>query len=389
MSVANLLVYLFNLARSGNSAKATSGINAMTEPGDSMEAFEQDTLKSGGGLSDPVLVHKLVHESRQALDWLLSRDDTLNLSVVSRCGGHSHPRTHRCPPRPDGAPVPVGWRLIQALKQNLQTIEQLTSTSVTGLAMDEKGVKLTVSGDRKILATSVVLTSGGFGGQVTGLLKEYAPELVNMATTNGPWANGDGVRLAISAGAATRDMEQVQIHPTGFVDPQHPDSPTKFLAPEALRAHGGVLLDSNGKRFANELDRRDALTSAISKHCPTAHLVLTDAMVESFGRSTLQFYAKKGLFTRYENLEMLAEAIGANRKLLLEEFERYDKQQQSDFFGKTYFPAPLLPDTVYWKALVTPCVHYTMGGVEINQEAEVLNKNKQPIPGKKLVGKLC
>lgn len=108
--------------------------------------------------------------------------------------------------------------------------------------------------------------------------------------------------------------------------------------------------------------------------------MLTDAIVENFGRSTLQFYAKKGLFTRYENLEMLAAAIGVERKLLQEEFERYDGQ--SDPFGKTYFPAPLLPDTVYWEALVTPCVHYTMGGVKINQDAAVLDKNNKATPGK-------
>lgn len=236
---------------SGNSAKATSGINAMTEPNDSMEAFEQDTLQSGGGLSDPTLVHKLVHESPGALEWLKSQDDTLNLNVVSRCGGHSHPRTHRCPARPDGAPVPVGWRLIQALKRSFHNIEQQTSTIVTNLVIDDKIIRLTVSGDHEISASSVVLTSGGFGGQTTGLLKEYVPQLVNMATTNGPWANGDGVRLAMSVGAAICDMEQVQIHPTGFVDPQHPDSPTKFLAPEALRAHGGILtIQADGSQMS-------------------------------------------------------------------------------------------------------------------------------------------
>jgi aspartate oxidase len=60
-------------------------------------------------------------------------------------------------------------------------------------------------------------------------------------TTNGPWATGDGVKLGRSINAKMVDMEAVQVHPTGFVDPKDRDASTKFLAPEAIRGSGGIL----------------------------------------------------------------------------------------------------------------------------------------------------
>jgi hypothetical protein len=73
------------------------------------------------------------------------------------------------------------------------------------------------------------------------------------------------VRLATAAGvsAGTCDLDQVQVHPTGFVDPANPDAKTKFLAAEALRGAGGLLLDARGGRFVREVERRDVVTAAM------------------------------------------------------------------------------------------------------------------------------
>lgn len=218
--------------------KATSGINAI-EPlnKDTREIFIKDTLASGAGSSRPDLVTKLVDESPSALDWLVKEsvfDDTgvpsLDLSAVSRCGGHSVGRTHRCPAQ-NGRPVPVGWKLVDTLKKRLASfsnVQVMTNTRVLGLSSsDNKKSVIDVTVLRKdpetdieekesIAADAVILASGGFGGQ-TGeylpdgkhtLLSEFAPQLVHTATTNGPWANGDGVRLGLSIGAGMRDMVQ-------------------------------------------------------------------------------------------------------------------------------------------------------------------------------------
>ncbi|ORZ23972.1 FAD binding domain-containing protein [Absidia repens] len=400
----------------GNSMKASSGINAV-EPknNDTMDDFYQDTIQAGHG--QPELVRKLVQESPSALAWLTEAG--VDLSVVSQCGGHSRARTHRCPPGPNGMPVPVGFKLVDTLKKRAQQlgIDMQTNARVTSLLLNNHNSNqspssywtLTINGDTELKADSLVLTSGGFGGQIHAsmenniptLLKEYAPQWVDRATTNGPWANGDGVRLGLALGAATIDMDQVQIHPTGFVDPSDPDAMTKFLAPEALRAYGGILLNAQGQRFVNELTTRDKLTQAILAQTHNdgnggpvvIYLVLSEQAAKDFGASTLGFYAKKGLVqeikrddnqTANEDVTLtLARAMGLDDATTLTmTFKDYDGYTEKDPFGKTRFPSKMLTSPGYWLARITPCVHYTMGGLKINTDAQILSKdNETPIPG--------
>jgi succinate dehydrogenase/fumarate reductase flavoprotein subunit len=92
------------------------------------------------------------------------------------------------------------------------------------------------------------------------LLKKHRPELWDLPTTNGDHCTGDGQKLAMAIGAKAIDLEKVQVHPTGLVDPKDPEAKVKFLAAEALRGVGGLLLDAEGQRFADELGHRDYVT---------------------------------------------------------------------------------------------------------------------------------
>jgi aspartate oxidase len=98
-----------------------------------------------------------------------------------------------------------------------------------------------------------------------GILASHRPELLALSTTNGDHATGDGLHLALAlpAPAGVCDLDQVQVHPTGFVDPANPAAKTKFLAAEALRGAGGLLLDARGARFVREVERRDVVTAAM------------------------------------------------------------------------------------------------------------------------------
>ncbi|VDO35420.1 unnamed protein product [Brugia timori] len=97
----------------------------------------------------------------------------------------------------------------------------------------------------EISGKAVVLTTGGFScdhSKEDSLLQEFAPEKADFPTTNGPWATGRGVKMARAMGAALVGMHNVQIHPTAFVDPKDPAAATKFLAAEALRGKGAILV---------------------------------------------------------------------------------------------------------------------------------------------------
>lgn len=81
-------------------------------------------------------------------------------------------------------------------------------------------------GAQMLPAAAVVLATGGFAAS-RQLLQAHCPTAASLATTNGPWATGDGLQLGACLGADTLHLDQVQVHPTGFVDPQAPDAPTK------------------------------------------------------------------------------------------------------------------------------------------------------------------
>eukprot|EP00439_Symbiodinium_sp_Y106_P064986 s588_g10.t1 len=294
----------------GNSAKASSGMNgagteAQKELGirDSVDQFVEDTLSSGDGLSRRKLVETLAR---------------LGLTDVVQLGGHSTQRTHRFPHSAEGKPQPVGWTLISSLRKIIETdlkdsVRVHTKSAFQeGLIMEGRravGLKYSdEAGTTHSLFGTVVLAAGGYANdhQDRSLLDRFTPELAKLPTTNGPFATGDVIKALLQQdlGAQTTLMDKVQIHPTGFLEVKQPNFHTKFLAPEALRGCGAILL-CGGKRFANELGRRDYLTKEVFEHCTplqgnpefpiAAAMLLTQEAVDKYGASSMGFYKFKGL----------------------------------------------------------------------------------------------
>jgi succinate dehydrogenase/fumarate reductase flavoprotein subunit len=108
----------------------------------------------------------------------------------------------------------------------------------------------------------VIIATGGYAADFSkgSLLEQFRPDLLHLPTTNGDHCTGDGIKMAMAIGASTVDMKWVQVHPTGLVDPKEPDSKLKFLAAEALRGVGGLLLNREGDRFCDDLGKRDYVT---------------------------------------------------------------------------------------------------------------------------------
>jgi len=386
----------------GNSAKATSGINGVptewqAKAGihDTVDFFKADTIKSGDGLNLLPLVDVLVHDSKDAVDFLTSFG--VDLSEVSRCGGHGVPRTHRA--KPTQKPMNIGMEIISkmlaAVNAKKETIEVLTQAKVTSLLTDltgaVSGVKYEKDGQEHTLPSrAVILTCGGYSADRAGFLRQHAPHLENVPTTNGPFATGDGVRMGAAVGAHLLHMDKVQVHPTAFINPADPNNPTKFLAAEALRAVGGVMLNSNGRRFTNELGRRDHTSDAILRSCtplfpqgtPASFLILNAAAVSAFGEAAVGFYTSKGFFQQFEHSRAFAEKYGIDPAVLAQTLETYNKNVDGtpDEFGKDFFPTKISPDEAIHVSIITPAVHYTMGGLEIDPHAKVMSTQHGAIP---------
>merc|ERR1712157_195690 len=175
----------------------------------------------------------------------------------------------------------------------------------------------------------MVFASGGFGADFgsDSLLAMYRPDLLHLPTTNGEHCTGDAIKMGEAIGAKSIDLEWVQVHPTGLVKPDDPDAMIKFLAAEALRGVGGLVFDANGKRFANELGRRDYVTGEMWKNKPPFRLCLNKAAGEEIIWHC-KHYTGRGVMKYYDSGADLAKDMGVPLKTLEDEHEQHYQASQ-------------------------------------------------------------
>ena len=346
---------------------------------DSVELMELDTMIGGKGINDPELVETLCANSADAIDWLDEHGITLH--NVSSFGGASVKRIHR-PVNAEGKTVSVGSYMIPLLQENCEKagVKMMLDTTATEILTDANGAAVGVkatgaSGETvTVNAKAVVLATGGFGANLDMVVK-YKPELKGFMTTNAPGIQGQGIEMAQAIGAATVDMDQIQIHPTV-------EANTAALITEGLRGDGAILINEGGKRFIDEVGTRDVVSAAeIAQTGSYSWLVVDQAMVDA--SSVIQGYIKKGYTVTGATYEELGKAMGVDAAAFAETMEKwngYVEAKNDPDFGRTSFANPL-NTAPYYAVKVTAGVHHTMGGLKINANTEVLNEKGEVIPG--------
>ncbi|BDH15905.1 L-aspartate oxidase [Streptomyces hygroscopicus] len=253
----------------GSTRWAQGGIAAALGDGDTPEQHLADTLVAGAGLCDETAVRALVTEGPAAVHRLIStgaRFDTAPGSdeiALTREGGHHRRRIAHAGGDATGAEI--SRALVEAVRAaGLRTIENaLVLDLLTDADGRTSGVTLHVMGEGQhdgvgaVHAPAVVLATGGMGQ-------------VFSATTNPAVSTGDGVALALRAGAEVSDLEFVQFHPTVlYLGPEAEGQ--QPLISEAVRGEGAHLVDADGTRFMvgqhelAELAPRDIVAKAIMR----------------------------------------------------------------------------------------------------------------------------
>ena len=206
---------------------------------DSEELFALDTMIGGKGINDLDLVMTMVNGSAEAVEWLATKD--ADLVSVGSFGGASVMRIHRALTA-EGKTTPVGAYLVKTLTAGVEAegkIDLRTSTEATELIVTDgkvTGVKVACeNGEYTISAKAVILASGGFGADLERVAS-LKPELEGFVTTNALSVTGDGIDMAVAIGAATVDMEQIQIHPSVYTE-------TSALITEGIRGDGAILVN--------------------------------------------------------------------------------------------------------------------------------------------------
>lgn len=201
--------------------------------------------------------------------------------------------------------------------------------------------------------------------------------------------------MAEALGAQLVDMNQVQLHPTAFVDPHDVNATSRTLCAEVMRGSGGILLNSQGQRFVNEVGRRDDVTRAVQQQGEDAIVngvfIVLDEQTGKDLASHVQLYSYKGLLDKVAGAAELAAVVGVEEMVIRDTLTTYnsDAAKGHDDFQKPFFRnTPFNMDGEFYIGRVGPAIHYTMGGVRIDDSMRALREDGTPIGGLYAVGEV-
>lgn len=284
---------------------------------DSDELFVADMLEASGGSADPVLLEALAREQHETYAWM--RRAGLSFDVVKISSGQSVARSHYCA-------IDTVLDALTKLVEGAPHVAVVTDTAVVDLIEGDRvnGVRLKdATRSYDVRAQGVVLTSGGFT-RSPEIIGRYAPLQVDAMPYGGLGNTGDGIRLAVSRGAALRDMEYV----SGTFG-THPE--TTIEEHELLTAFymGAIIVNSDGKRFVDEsLSYKTLGTACLEQPGQVAYQVF-DANVRAQSQpgvplSDIDHLESKGHVHRGDTLAELAAVAGINTDGLQATVDQYN-----------------------------------------------------------------
>ena len=353
---------------------------------DSPELHAQDTFKGGDGKGDMKVINVMTHEALDAAKWcrdyLGVRFEDDNLFFF---GGHSRKR----------ALIPVGHTGTEFIAKFQAKADELGIPVITNMKAEELiknkdgrvvGVKATMDGSEYTFNAKggVVLATGGFGANPE-MVKKYNPKIdERFKTTDAPGSTGEALYMAERAGAELVNMGYIQTYP--ICDPL---SGAIELIADA-RFDGAIMLNQEGKRFVEELQRRDVLSEAILNQTGRYCWVLWNDKIGSISNTVkahaneYEAFTKQGIMTTCDDLKCIADftkiPFDQLRKTVKRVSDMAGKGNDKDFNHRSGLVD--MQQGKYYVIKAVPSTHHTMGGVRINEKAEVISATTQkPIKG--------
>ena len=352
---------------------------------DSPELHAEDTFKGGDGKGDMKVINVMTHQALDAAKWcrdyLGVRFEDDNLFFF---GGHSRKR----------ALIPVGHTGTEFIAKFQAKADELGIPVITNMKAEELiknkdgrvvGVKATMDGSEYTFNAKggVVLATGGFGANPE-MVKKYNPKIdERFKTTDAPGTTGEALYMAERAGAELVNMGYIQTYP--ICDPL---SGAIELIADA-RFDGAIMLNQEGKRFVEELQRRDVLSEAILNQTGRYCWVLWNDNIGKISNTVkahaneYEAFTKQGIMTTCDDLKCIADFT----KIPFDQLQKTVKRV-SDMAGKgndkDFNHRAGLMDMQqgkYYVIKAVPSTHHTMGGVRINEKAEALTAEGKVIPG--------
>ena len=361
---------------------------------DSVEKFYQQTMEGGHNAGTPELVKYMTENAMGAVEWM----ESLGVSFKDEVGtatGALWQRSHY-------PSTPSGNSYIRVFMDRIREMDKVTllmNTPAKSLVRNDDGRVSAVicenAGKEVIVSANkgVIIATGGFGANVelrnevnTGVWAEVKLDDSIGCTNMNASAQGDGIVMAEAVGAAVTGMPDIQIHPCG-----HPK--TGLMVDIRTSGRNRIFVNQSGARFVNEGAARDALCKAIFAQPDSTYWIVVNHLrypsrdfVDRNG-ATIANMVAQGNVIEADSLEKLAELTGMDAKALQASIDQYNsvvrKEMEKDEFG---FEANNKDDKEmtegpWYACRKVPSVHHTMGGLKINVDTQVLDKDDQVIPG--------
>ncbi|MEG1878990.1 MAG: FAD-dependent oxidoreductase [Pseudoflavonifractor sp.] len=321
---------------------------------------------------------KMLNASQADVDWLNSIGMNLTRPMSN----------YQVAPE-DGSSLGVG--MVKAMQSELDRVGvecRLDTAAEKLLVKDGKVVGVAVtdkSGSYNIFADQVVLATGGFACGAEAVAK-YAPDWAGLPATSAVGSTGDGARMAEEIGASLKFMDSVRLNPS--VHSQ--DGVNSSLS--AARAEGGIMVNLKGERFCNDYfpDYTQLSKWMMEQEGDHVYTVIDQKSMDASKR--LQSFKDKGYFLSADTPEALAKLMGVPEEQFAKTIATYSASVKSgtdEVFGRASNMSTDFTTPPYYAAVTSPGIQVTLGGVEVNENMQVLGTDGKTFENLFAVGEVA
>ena len=366
---------------------------------DSVERHTADTVKGGDAFPIPALAKIVAEGAPDALNWMMNEGGCKLRDVLARAGGHTAYRTHVVQEY-NGRGFVEPLRKI-AEKNGTQPIRLENEVTWIWRAVEGGPVLgVEVKSGRKVgnikVNRALVLASGGFSRDMKMRTDHYPFLTDDFLSTNHKGATGEIIRFAQNVGADTLQMNFIQLYP--YAEPETGILDEAGLYPFNGPGAGIVYVTRAGKRFVNELERRDVVSFAqlaLGDDNKPTYSILNLEMLKKIGAlpETLADFVEKKRIFKADTIGGVAEQLKIDKATLedtIKKHNQYLKNGKDPEFNKDITSHMVsLEEGPFYGIPQWPAVHHTMGGLRINPKAQVIDIFGDIIPKLYAAGEIC
>lgn len=315
----------------------------------------------------PESVQVMLEQSGAAIDWMSGLG--MDLTRVFNTYGHS---------AADGsAPGPEIIRVLKEEAENKGVDYRLNTRATEILTKDGKvsGIKVTgPDGEYNIYAKAVILCAGGFAANPE-MIAQYDDRWAGVGCSSSIGQTGDGILMALELGADVADMQNIRVNPSVYYGEKG------LVSMSPLRHNGAIMVNVEGKRFANEQGNYTDTSAAIMEQTGKKAYMIFDAKMLEVG--LVNQYNDMGYFQSANTLEELADILGIDKAGLVETVETYKGHVaagEDKDFGRSNLSINF-ENPAYYGLEVKPAAQGTFGGLKVDMKAQVIDTNGNVIPG--------